>query len=270
MIRKLLPLFFLLSSLSLNAQLEGVDPFSAEDNNLNIGGDIFSDFNEDIESSQIAEDERFYRYGRLFSIQFGVGTTTFSGNRGVAYEDKIPSIALAYNYFSDFQNSFGLGFAYSQHEFFLGEASKYRGFTGSGGDNLQLGVVSVTMLRVHFNTRHYIDTSNLGTAWTYSNPYVTGRMEYWYTTNKFEDITKVGDDSGGAFGFAIGGGFDFPIELRETYLNIELLMHLSSLHDEGTANYQCNNPSDCGDDNPFYDDLSGSAYSLFASYVISW
>ena len=261
-------LIIIFSTLPLSAQLDGIDPFSAEDNDLNIGGDIFSDFNEDIESSQIAEDERFYRYGRLFSVQFGIGVTTFSGNRGAAYEDKMPSIALAYNYFSDFQNSFGLGFSYSQHKFFLGQANLYRAF---GNTSEEIGVVSVNMLRAHFNTRHYIDTANLGTAITYSNPYVTGRMEYWYVSNKFEQVSGAGDDSGGAFGFAFGGGLDFPIVLRETYLNVEFLVRLSTLHDEDVSNYQCKEADldNCGE-GPFYDDLSGSAYTLFVSYVINW
>ena len=46
------------------------------DDDLNIGGDIFNDFNEDLESTQIMEDERFYRYGRFFSFQVGIEPTT--------------------------------------------------------------------------------------------------------------------------------------------------------------------------------------------------
>ena len=41
------------------------------DSDLNVGGDIFSDFNEDLEASQVMEDERFYRYSRFFAVNLG-------------------------------------------------------------------------------------------------------------------------------------------------------------------------------------------------------
>jgi hypothetical protein len=51
-----------------------------EDDELNVGGDIFQDFNEDLEASQVMEDERFYRYSRFAAVNLGVGVTTFDGN----------------------------------------------------------------------------------------------------------------------------------------------------------------------------------------------
>ena len=60
-----------------------VQDFNMEDD-FNVGGDIFSDFNEDLESSQVMEDERFYRYSRFFSLNLGLGVTSFTGNRGLA------------------------------------------------------------------------------------------------------------------------------------------------------------------------------------------
>ena len=79
-----------------------------DDTTLN-GGDIFSDFNEDLESSQVLEDERFYRYGRFFSVNLGGGITTFTGNRGQAYEDNHPTFHLSTNYFLDFQKAIVAG-----------------------------------------------------------------------------------------------------------------------------------------------------------------
>jgi len=259
-------LFF---SLSVSAQFDGVDPFQAEDDDLNIGGDIFSDFNEDIESAQIAEDERFYRYGRLFSIQFGVGVTTFTGNRGEAYVDRVPSLMLSYNYFQNFRNSFGLGIAYSKHTYFLGQGSQYRGFRNVA---VEIGDVNVNMIRAFFHYRYYIDTADLGTAITYSNPYFTGRMEFWYVSNKFDaendDGAEIADQSAGNFGFGVGGGFDFPIELRESYINVEFLMHFVPYDDSNTVNFQCIDPSNCA--GPAYDDFKGNALTTTVSYVINW
>jgi hypothetical protein len=73
------------------------------DEDLNPGSDIFTDFNEDLESAQVLEDERFYRYGRFFSVNIGGGFTTFTGKRGKAYEDNPPTFHLSTNYFLDFQ-----------------------------------------------------------------------------------------------------------------------------------------------------------------------
>jgi hypothetical protein len=48
------------------AQEAANDIFAADDDDLNVGGDIFTDFSEDVENAKLVEDERFYRYGRFF------------------------------------------------------------------------------------------------------------------------------------------------------------------------------------------------------------
>ena len=54
------------------------------DDDVSVGSDIFNDFSEDLESSQVLEDERYYRYGRFFSVNLGTGVTNFTGKRGRA------------------------------------------------------------------------------------------------------------------------------------------------------------------------------------------
>src|SRR5690606_21857801 len=100
------------------------------------------------------EDERFYRYGRFFSFQLGLGLTDFDGNRGDAYVNDPPTFALALNYFLDFQSSYGIGFELSKHHMFIDEP--VFGFFPN-----PVGLIDVTMLRVFFSYRYYIDTSNL-------------------------------------------------------------------------------------------------------------
>lgn len=255
----ILACFTSISLLPIYAQIDG-DPFSSESDDLNIGGDIFSDFNEDVESAKIAEDERFYRYGRFFSFQLGIGLTTFDGNRGTAYDNDPPTFSFGVNYFLDFKNSFGMGVEFSKHNFFLEDT--VAGFQGEGA----VGLVDVSMLRVYFSTRYYIDTADLGTAITYSNPYLTARLEYWYTTNKFRDQEGlIPNDAGGGFGLGIGGGFEFPIKIKESYLGVEALWHSVSYHDKFTQNYRAVTEGGFG-----FEDLTGNAYSIMISYVISW
>ena len=258
--KRLSLLFFLLFVTGAFAQeFDPNDPFAEEVEEIDVGGDIFSDFNEDIEATQVMEAERFFRYGRFFSLQFSLGLTNFDGNRGVAYEDTPPSYGLGVNYFSDFRNAYGLGFEFSRHHFFVDHpVNAYRE---------PLGIVEAKMLRFYFNYRYYVDTVNLGTAITWSNPYFTGRLEYWYLTNTFKDQEGIlPKDSGGSPGFALGFGLEFPIKIRESYLGLEALWHTVNFHDKYTQDYR-----PIPDGNGFgHEDLSGSVYTLMASYVINW
>jgi hypothetical protein len=263
--------FFLFLGLpcSLYAQGLAQDPSSLFEDDLNIGGDIFSDFNENIDSAQVAEDERFFRYGRFFSVQVSVGLTTFDGNRGTAYENDPPSYGLGVNYFSDFRSSYGLGFEFSKHHMFLDEETQgfNNGTAAPNGPGSGIGLVDVSMLRVYYSYRYYIDTADLGTAITYANPYFTARLEYWYVTNKFLDQEGIiPEDSGGGLGLGLGFGGEFPIKLKESYLGVEFLFHSVNFHDRLTQLFR---PVSFGSGFGF-DDLTGNVYSTMVSYVISW
>ncbi|MBC77463.1 MAG: hypothetical protein CME64_15780 [Halobacteriovoraceae bacterium] len=255
-------------ALSTSALAQFNQAFDMEDD-LEIGGDIFSDFNEDLEAAQVEEDERFYRYSRFVSFNLGVGMTTFSGNRGLAYEDNHPSFGLSLMYFLDFQNVFTMGIEYSEHTMFIDT------FVNAHRTQI-LGAVETSMLRPFFGFRYYIDTSDLGTAITYSNPYLTGRLEYWYQTNKFIERKNISDQSDGGIGVAFGAGLEFPIEIKKRYFNVEILYHRVNFFDKHTMDYRqipaddpdhdfAARPSEYG-----YEDLTGNSLSVFFNYVLSW
>lgn len=248
-----------LSAVSVSLAQDPSD-VSIEDDDLSIGSDIFNDYNEDLEEAQVQEDERFYRYGRFFSFYIGLGLTTFDGNRGAAYENDPPTYNIGFTYFTGFQDAFVLGLAFSKHHMYFPDETS--GNQGSGGTGY--GTIDVSMLRVYFGYRHYIETANLGTAITYSNPYFTGRMEYWYVTNKYREISEEPDDTGGGLGVAVGFGLEFPIKLKESYINVELLWHSVNYHDKNTSIYQSENGG------VGYDDLTGNTYTSMVNYVISW
>ena len=259
--KQFLVLFFLF--FNIQAQIDFND---VEDDDLNIGGDIFSDFNEDLEDTQMMEDERFFRYGRFFSFQLYMGLTYFDGNRGTLYSNDPPTFGLGILYFSDFQSAWGLGFSLSKHNYSI--VGQTAGFSQGPG------FVEVTMLRPYIGYRYYIDTSNLGTALTYSNPYFTARMEYWYVTNKYLDnITDEPDDpDGGGIGVGLGFGLELPIKLKESYMNIEFLIHDVAFADKqtrllGEASDENGNTISNSDS---VEDLSGYGYTITLGYVWSW
>ncbi len=240
-----------------------------------IGSDIFSDFNEDLESAQVLEDERFYRYGRFFSVNLGGGITTFTGNRGKAYTDNPPTFHLSVNYFLDFQKAITLGLEYSKHTAVID--TLVNGFQDET-DGGKLGAVVTDMTRVFVGYKYYVDTTDLGTAITYSNPHLIGRLEYWYQTNKYIDQETIPNQKGGGIGTGIGAGLEFPIELKQSYVSVEFLYHVVNFFDKYTQDYrQIEDDPDTplDDDNVKnstygYNDLTGNVLSMMITYNFTW
>lgn len=258
-----LTLLTLLSLTSITVLAQSTDQVMREmedDTNMN-GGDIFSDFNEDLESSQVLEDERFYRYGRFFSVNLGGGLTTFTGNRGQAYDDNHPTFHLSVNYFLDFQKAIVLGVEYSKHTMTLDTV--VNGYPNQG----KIGAVVTDMTRVFVGYKHYIDTTDLGTAITYSNPYLIGRLEYWYQRNKFIDKKNFSDVKGGGLGTGLGFGFEFPVELKASYVDVEFLYHIVNFFDKYTQDYR---QSSAAESTYGYDDLTGNVISVIVTYNFTW
>lgn len=246
-----------------------------DDDGISGGGDIFSDFNEDLEASQVLEDERFYRYARFFSVNLGGGFTTFTGNRGNAYDDNHPTFHLSTNYFFDFQQAIQIGVEYSKHTMVLDTlTNKYR----SNNVGAALGAVQTDFTRAFVGYKYYIDTTDLGTAITYSNPYFIGRVEYWYQTNKFIDHPNFSKQKGGGIGSGIGAGLEFPIELKKSYVSVEFLFHVVNFFDKYTQDYARikDDTSTNADDNDVkkstygFQDLTGNVLSLMITYNFTW
>lgn len=263
-------LFFIFLALSLHphfAVAQTSIPGFADEDDLNVGGDIFQDFNEDLEAAQVMEDERFYRYARFFGVNLGLGLTTFTDNRGLAYEDNHPTFHFSLLYFMNFQNAFVLGIESSKHTMILDTAVEV-------SPEEFLGVVETEMLRPFFGFRYYIDTSDLGTAITYSNPYFVARVEYWYQRNLFIERDSIPDEEGGGLGAAIGAGLEFPIEIKKTYFNVEFLWHRVNFFDKFTSNYRQIEVDESDPDQPpsefGFDDLRGDVLSAMFTYNISW
>jgi hypothetical protein len=140
-------------------------------------------------------------------------------------------------------------------------------------DTDTLGVVETTLLRPFFGYRYYIDTTNLGTAITYANPYITGRIEYWYQTNRFIDDATLDDQKDGGIGLGIGFGLEFPLEIKESYLGIEALYHQVNFFDKNTTDYaQIIYDDGTAEEGSTYgyDDLTGNVYSVIISYNLTW
>ncbi|MFY7993253.1 MAG: hypothetical protein ACOVP4_08180 [Bacteriovoracaceae bacterium] len=263
-------LLLLLLSLPLTSYAQSNEQIMNEmEDDSTLGGDIFSDFNEDLEASEVLEDERYYRYGRFFSVNLGVGVTTYTGNRGTAYDDNPPTYHLSTNYFLDFQNVVGLGIEYSKHTMILDTATLIL-------RDANVGAVETSMLRAFFQYKYYVDTTDLGTAFTYSSPHFIGRFEYWYQNNKFIDQPSLPNQKGGGIGTAFGLGLEFPVEIKKSYIGVEFLYHVVNFFDKYTQDFR-QVPADVDqadnsriDSTYGYEDLTGNVISAMVSYNFTW
>ena len=142
----------------------------------------------------------------------------------------------------------------------------------------RLGAVVTDMTRVFTGYKYYIDTTDLGTAVTYSNPHFIGRLEYWYQSNKFIDHSTLPRDKGGGIGTGLGAGLEFPVELKESYVSVELLYHVVNFFDKFTQDYR-QIPDD--PDGPAgvdesegstygYEDLTGNVMTFVVTYNFTW
>ena len=244
---------FLFLLLSVGTCFSQDSSFKDEISDFKLGGDIFSDFNEEVEATRIMRDERFFRYSRFFHFALSQGFPAFEGTSGSAYDNSNPSIGMSVHYFMESNLTMGVGAAFSKHAMLIEEPT--RGYPQEGG----IGLIAVELFRFFYTIRYYIDTTNLGTAITFSNPYLVGRVEYWYETNKFKDQPNIGDEKGGGLGFSFGGGLEFPIEFKEYYIGIEFLAHSLNLPDEFSQKLE-----------PLYPNLTGFAYSLMFSFTQTW
>ncbi len=261
---RVIALLFLCSasfwSLNTYSQTQVSDELLNEmDDDLNIGGSIFSDFQEDVESSQILEDERFYRYGRFFSVNAGIGHTTFGGNRGSAYEDKIPSFHLSVTYFMNFTSAVNFGLEYSKHSMFIDFQS--RRFPS----RTDIGTIDIAIIRPFLAYRYYFDTSNLNSIFSYSNPYFAARLEYWFQTSTFKDQPSIDTEKGGGVGAGLGFGLEFPLEFKKRYLGLEALIHPVSYYDADVTGWGPSPTTKIG-----YDDLKGLGYTVMLTFNITW
>jgi hypothetical protein len=239
-------------------------------NDLDMSSGIFSDFEEDLASRQVQEDERFYRYGRFVSMTMGFGLTTFGGNRGKAFHDENPTFSMGLVYFSDFRNAFNMGIEHSRHTIYLDTPVKSNAVSSN-----PYGAIDVQLLRPFLAYRYYFETADLGSILTYANPYLIGRIEYWYETKKYRDYDGQDTVKEGGLGASVGAGIEIPTDLDKSFVGFQMLMHKVQLPDNNTEEYQA---ADAADDATYcqthkcygYSDLQGLGYSFITSYVISW
>jgi opacity protein-like surface antigen len=196
-----------------------------------------------------------------------MGWTTFDGERGQAFEDNSsPGFGLGVNYYFESNITFGFGFNYSQNFFTIDEP-----VFGYPDPNTLPGNITVDNWRYYMSLRYYVDTSNLGSAITFANPYLIGRLEYWDVTYKYKNQPMYQDEKGKGLGWAFGLGLQFPLKMKEYNIGVEFLAHSVNWSDKFTQKYA---PIEDENGQPVtgygYEDLNGMAFDLFVGFNLAF
>lgn len=208
----------------------------------------FGEFNDEEE----AEDTRFFQYGRFFGVSVGLGYEGAMGNRGALFTGGVPAFALRVQYWFDFQFAMTLGIYSAKHQ--------YSGQRFNSADNTDTKH-DWNLFMFGAELRYYIETRDSTAAVTFAGPFLTlGVGSYSKSENDTTDPSTIAKDS--ALGLSFGGGLEFPLKPRKSYLNLETKFHSVSFNDTGLS---ITTPS--GKSVP---DTSGLLFTVMASILFTY
>ncbi|NDG83745.1 MAG: hypothetical protein EBX52_01745 [Proteobacteria bacterium] len=188
------------------------------------------------------EDTNYFQYGKFFGLSLGLGYQTATGNRGKLYSAAIPRFDGRIQYWFNFNFAAELGIFFANHSFY------------DGTQNYQ-----VKMIGYGFGLKYYFETKNASAAVSFANPYFNagvGSMSKTQTSTQ-----SVTPDSDSCFSAHLGGGLEFPVSYKKTYLLVEALYHTQSFLDTNeTSAYQAVGVPD----------LSGGFFTLMLHFMFVW
>lgn len=208
----------------------------------------FGEFNDEEE----AEDTRFFQFGRFFGVSVGLGYEGAMGNRGALFTGGLPAFELRVHYWFDFNFAMTLGIYSAKHQ-----------YTGA-----RLGTPDVATTKHDFSLfkygaelRYYFDTRDATAPVTFAGPFLTlGLGNYSKSENDIETPTDISKDN--ALGLSFGGGLEFPLRPRKSYLNLEAKFHSVSFNDTGL--------SITTSSGKVVDDTSGLFFTMLASVLFTY
>ena len=198
----------------------------------------YGDFNMNEEENQ---DALYFQYGRFFGISLGLGYETATGNRGKLYDPAIPRFDIRIHYWFDFNFAMDLGVFFANHSFTYDQVAYQTKFIGYG-----------------MHLKYYFDTKDSSAAITFANPFIEAGVGAWsMSQTKFGNLTP---DTDSTLSVDFGGGLEFPIVQKKTYMILEALYHTQSFADS-------NDTEDYVDRVP---NLNGGFFTLIAHFMFVW
>ena len=186
-------------------------------------------------------DTMYFQYGRFFGVSLGAGYEAATGNRGLLYTPAFPRFDLKVHYWFDFQLAMNMGIFFASHSFEVGGAT-----------------TAVKLIGYGIDLKYYFDVRNASAPLTFANPFLIagiGAINKTITT-----ALASAPDTDSTLSVSFGGGFEFPIVYKKTYLILEGRYHTQNFTDSNSPDYQSKGISD----------LSGGFFTTMLHVLFTW
>jgi hypothetical protein len=186
----------------------------------------------------------FFQFGRFFGVSLGLGSEFADGYRGTLWQGGFPLVDFKFHYWFDFNLAVDMGFSIATH------------FYDTKANNI--GRVDVSMFHPYFELKYYFDTRNLGSAISFSNPYLIIGVGSF---TKTENYLLLGQqDSNSGLGLSLGAGLEFVISPKKTYIEIEGKVHFVRFKDTYTTLFSSQG----------LPNLTGNLYTVNCNLLLTW
>lgn len=208
----------------------------------------FGEFSDEDE----AEDTKFFQYGRFFGVSLGLGYEGATGNRAKLYTGGLPAFSVRVHYWFDFNFALTLGIYSAKHQ--------YTGFvTGTSGAVTDKN--DVNFFEFGSELRYYFDTRDSTAAVTFAGPFLLVGVGS-YSKSQTNTASPGVTDKFSTFGLSFGGGLEFPLRPRKTYLNLEAKAHAVSFDNDALSVTTTGNK--------VVSDTSGMLFTFMASILFTY
>jgi hypothetical protein len=186
------------------------------------------------------QDTLYMQYGKFFAIGLGLGVQEWTGNRGKLYEPAFPRLDVKVQVWLDFQFALELGLFYASHSFV--------------SDDLPW---TANMLGYGAALKYYFDTRDASAPVTFSNPFLVVGAGNMNKTVSSPTASAV--DAESAFTFNFGGGLEFPLKHRASYVTLELRYNTVNFNDKFSSEFSDKVPN-----------LTGGFFNAMIGVLFVW
>ena len=183
--------------------------------------DPFSDYSEFEEGSDEEADVNFFHNGRFFTLGILGGLEGYTDILSKVLKPGV-SFGLFVSYFFDLRFAVQVTYTTGDHALSINDAATNSTATGR-----------VSMQRLGFDVKYYLNTQNVTKGLAKVNPYVIGGLSNYYRTWVIDGSSAFKRDS--AMGLQAGMGIEIPMMRNKMFFGAQGLYHYVAFPDEGSA-----------------------------------
>ncbi len=192
----------------------------SEDNIVDDAFDPFADYSDFIDSSTEETDVNFFKFGRMLSLGFLLGSRTFTGNIGSNYSTGT-YFGASFTYYIHLR--FGLHISYhtGTHTLSYDFPEQNASFNGSS-----------TFTTTSLHGKYFINTQNLTKTVSKYNPFLIGGFsQINRDENKAQDPNLAARETVGSFDF--GAGIEYLFNNNKSFVSLQATYYKADFPNEG-------------------------------------